>query len=126
MKGPICNYCKRQGHMISECWTLEWKRNNPFGDLLVSTVNPPNRYSVSPVKSSDEASSSTNYYPFVSEGYVSLSENGEAVAVKILRDTGATQSLLVDNTLPLSEQTSIGASALIQGIGLDVINVPLH
>ena len=23
--GPICNYCKRQGHVISECWTLEWK-----------------------------------------------------------------------------------------------------
>ena len=124
--GPICNYCKRRGHVISECWTLEQKRNNPSSDLLVSTVNPPDRYCVSPVKSSDEASSSTNYHPFVSEGYVSLSEKGEAVAVKILRNTGATQSLLVDNTLPLSEQTSIGASVLIQGIGPDVMNVPLH
>jgi len=39
--GPICNYCKRRGHVISECWTLARKRNNPSGDLLVSTVNPP-------------------------------------------------------------------------------------
>ena len=124
--GPICNYCKRRGHVISECWTLEQKRNNPPGDLLVSTVNPPNTRSAPPVKKSHEISSSTNYHPFVSEGYVSLSAGGETVAVKLLRDTGATQSLLVDNVLPLSEQTSVGASVLIQGVGLDVINVPLH
>ena len=46
--------------------------------------------------------------------------------MKLLRDTGVTQSLLVDNVLQLSEQTSVGASVLIQGVGLDVINVPLH
>jgi len=23
--GPICNYCKRWSHVISECWTLEQK-----------------------------------------------------------------------------------------------------
>ena len=124
--GPICNYCKRRGHVISECWSLERKRNNPSGDLMVSTVNPPTTCSVPPVENSNETSSSTDYHPFVSEGYVSLSENGETVLVKILRDTGATQSLLVDNLLPLSEQTSIGASVLIQGVGLDVISVPLH
>ena len=64
--GPICNYCKRRGHVISECWTLEQKRNNPPGDLLVSTVNPPNTRSAPPVKNSHEISSSTNYHPFVS------------------------------------------------------------
>ena len=125
-RGPICNYCKCRGHVISECWSLEQKRNNPSGDLMVSTVNPPTTCSVPPVENSNETSSSTDYHPFVSEGYVSLSENGETVLVKILRDTGATQSLLVDNLLPLSEQTSIGASVLIQGVGLDVISVPLH
>ena len=124
--GPTCNYCKRRGHVISECWTLERKRNNPSSDLLVSTVNPPTTCIITPVENIDDTSSSTDYHPFVSEGYVSLSENGETVGVKILRDTGATQSLLVDGTLPLSEQTSVGASVLIQGVGLDVINVPLH
>ena len=45
---------------------------------------------------------------------------------KILHNTGATQSLLIDYKIALSEQASIGASMIIQGIGLDVINVPLH
>lgn len=53
-----------------------------------------------------------SYHPFVSEGYVSVLEIGETVAMKILCDTGATQSLLVDNTI----QTSIRASVLIQGV----------
>ena len=58
--GPICNYCKRRGHVISECWTLEQKRNNSSGDLLVSTVNPLNTRSAPPVKKSHKISSSTN------------------------------------------------------------------
>ena len=78
--------------MISECWTLERKRNNPSGDLLVRKVNSLATRSVPPVKNSDESPSSTNYHPFVSEGYVSLSEDGETIAVKIIRDTEATQS----------------------------------
>ena len=57
---------------------------------------------------------------------MSISEGGQATAVKILRDTRATQSLLIANILPLSEQTSVGASALIQVVELGVISVPLH
>jgi len=55
---------------------------------------------------------------FLNGMYVSLPENGETVAVKILRDTEANQSLLTANTFQLSDQSSIGASILIQGIGL--------
>jgi len=52
---------------------------------------------------SDDAS---NYHVFTSEGYVSLSESGDTVAVKILCDTGVTQSLIASNILPLSTQSS--------------------
>ena len=58
-------YCKCHGHVISECCTLERKRNNLSGDLLVSTVNSPVTCSVPPVKNSDESPSSTDYHPFV-------------------------------------------------------------
>ena len=115
--GLVCNYCKRQGHVISECHTLEKRRNNPTGNSLVQSVPPP------PGPASDDIS---NYHPFVSEGFVSLTEGEDTVAVRILRDTGATQSLLASNVLPLSAQTSIDASVLIQGVGLEVIRVPLH
>ena len=57
---------------------------------------------------------------------MSLTEDRESVPVKILRDTGATQSSLAANVLPLSEKTSIEASVLIQGVELGVISVPLH
>ena len=30
---PVCNYYKHRGHVISECWTLEQKKNNPSGVL---------------------------------------------------------------------------------------------
>ena len=68
--GPTCNYYKRRGHVISECWTLEQKRNTLFSDLLVSAVNLPTTYIITPVENSDETSSLTDYHPFVSEGSV--------------------------------------------------------
>jgi len=103
--------------VISECRTLEKRRNNPTGNSLVQSVPPP------PGPASDDIS---NYHPFVSKRFVSLTEGGDTVAVKILRDTGATQSLIASNVLSLSAQTSIDASVLIQGVGLEVIRVPLH
>ena len=48
------------------------------------------------------------YNPFISKGYVSLSENSKKILIEILRDTGATQSLLVEGILPLSENTATG------------------
>ena len=66
------------------------------------------------------------YNPFISKGYVSLSKNGDKVPVKILRDTGATQSLLVEDILPLSDSTATDTSVQIQGIELGVMSVPLH
>jgi len=66
------------------------------------------------------------FNPFVSKGSVSLSDEGEQVPITILRDTGATQSLIVEGTLPLSEETATGATMSIQGVGCAPVSVPLH
>ena len=105
--------------MISECRTLEKRRNNPTGHSLVQAV----RKTPLPTPKPEDLS---NYHPFGSEGYISLTEGGDTVAVKILHDTGATQSLIASHVLSLSDQTSAGASVLIQGVGMGVIRVPLH
>ena len=63
---------------------------------------------------------------FISEGYVSISKGGHAVPIRILRDTGAVQSLLVEGILPLSEATATGTHVLIQGIKLGIVSVPMH
>ena len=46
--------------------------------------------------------------------------------IRIMRDTCCAQSMILEGTLPFSEVSSTGSSALIQGIGMEIINVPLH
>lgn len=46
--------------------------------------------------------------------------------VKILRDTGAAQSFILEGVLPLSDKSSIGSSILVQGFEMGFVNAPLH
>ena len=60
-------------------------------------------------------------------GFVSLSgDNCPPTPIKILRDTGASQSLILADILPFSEKTSSGTSVLIQGVECGIVNIPLH
>ena len=62
------------------------------------------------------------YEPFLSDGSVSpYSDFAQSNPIKILRDTGASQSLILEDTLPFSEKTSSGTS-----VECGFINVPLH
>ena len=68
-----------------------------------------------------------NYKPFISEGVVSLvGDENSSQKVKILGDTGATQSLMLDSVLPLTENSFTGANVLISGIEMGILEVPLH
>ena len=67
-----------------------------------------------------------NYKPFIS-GVVSLiGDENSSQKVKILRDTGATQSFMLDSVLPLTENSFTGANVLISGVEMGVLEVPLH
>lgn len=46
--------------------------------------------------------------------------------MKILRDTGAAQSFLLEGVLPLSNHTATGKDVFIRGIEITYIKVPLH
>ena len=75
-------------------------------------------------KTSETDSVMEIYEPFLSNGFVSLnSDSAQSTPIKILRDTDASQSLILADTLPFSEKTSSGTSVLIQG---GFVNVPLH
>ena len=68
-----------------------------------------------------------NYKPFISECVVSLvGDENSSQKVKILRDTGATQSLMLDSVLPLTENSFTGANVLISGVEMGILEVPLH
>jgi len=66
-----------------------------------------------------------DYSSFITDGFVSLVGSSERVPVKILRDTGACESFLLESVLPFSTESSIG-HVLVRGIGLQVVTVPLH
>ena len=67
------------------------------------------------------------YEPFLSDGFVSLnSAYVQSSPIKILRDTGASQSLILIDTLPFSEKTSSGTSVLMQSVACGFVNVPLQ
>ena len=47
--------------------------------------------------------------------------------MKILRDTAASQSLLLTDTLPFSEDSYSGSNVLIKGVdSVDYSSIPLH
>ena len=53
-----------------------------------------------------------NYHPFVSDGLISLTADSEAIPIKILRDTEATQSILAATILLLSEKPLLKPACL--------------
>ena len=118
--GPICNCCKCRGHLISECLSLEKQKANATSNAVVQLIHK------QPVTQQVLRSCepyNDDYRSSVSDGQVSLTEDGEVVPVKILQDTGETQSLLAANVLLLSEKTSIETSVLIQRVELGIISV---
>jgi len=98
---------------MAECRALEKKKPN----ALVVPQDPA-------IPNAQSASHSIQCYnPFKSKG--SVSEHGEKIPIDILRDTSATQSLLVDGVLFLSDSTATGI-VQIQGTELRVVTAPLH
>lgn len=83
-------------------------------------------YDVKKAESSDHLRK--EFLLFVSEGLVSQTENSAPQPIQILRDTGASQSLLLKEALPSCEceDTEKGDFTLVQGIEGRSVTVPLH
>ena len=126
---PVCFYCKKVGHVMSECFAL--RKKNARGAKPVGLINT----SVSPLSLPLSRSRVAHpcvedvledYKPFIIDGWVSLSADCDSRPVKMLRDTGAAQSFVVDSVLPFSGKSAIGSSVLIQGVEMGCLSVPLH
>ena len=130
---PTCNYCKKPGHLVSECLKLKRKLESdeakPTG---LTTLRPRPQSSIKTntvdiVTKPKSDSTMEIFEPFMLNGFVSLSgDNCPPTPIKILRDTGAFQSLILADILPFSEKTSSGTSVLIQGVECGTVNIPLH
>ena len=114
---------------MSDCWLLKKRREkeatpNAFVSSKSNWCSDPNRRESSIGLDKSEIIRE-EFKPFVSEGFVSLESSSSQVPIQILRDTGATQSLLL-GVLPLGVSTSTGESVIAQGIEGGCVNVPLH
>ena len=145
-----CGFCHKSGHVLSECWSLKRKReeqnnskptglcithNKPMSVIKIDQVQDSGLKDNSPLcnKSKVKTSSPQNeimelFEPFIHSGLVSLSSDlCNATPIKILRDTGASQSLVLADILPFSESSFSGFNVLIKGVdSSDYVTVPLH
>ena len=119
--GPMCYYCKQKGHVMTECPALAKKtRQNAI-------VAPPRLKDVDlnpDVMGQEKILDVCG--PFVLHGTISLDGFVEERPVTILRDTGASQSLVLESVLPFSDKSETGLKVLLQGVKLGIISVPLH
>ncbi|KAL2095743.1 hypothetical protein ACEWY4_007891 [Coilia grayii] len=148
-----CRYCNERGHWKKECPLLQGKgrgRTAPakpvgaasskpvravsatgvedaskFEEMLTSSV-----CSVSAGVSADvsvmETDHNEGYGPFITTGFVSVVGSQQKVPVKILRDTGASESFIKQHVLPVNEQSDTHSCILIREIGMHTFSVPLH
>ncbi|MDA3086465.1 RNase H-like domain-containing protein [Campylobacter sp. CS_ED1] len=131
----MCSYCRKPGHLVSNCYKLK-NRNHNVGDMKPTgfttlSVKPQSyveQNKVHDVVKPKSDSVMEVYEPFLSEGFVSLQCDllCPPTPVTILRDTGASQSLILAEILPFCDKSYSGSSVLIQGVECGSLNVPLH
>ena len=91
---------------MSECWALEKKEKNKQKATLVVKKVESARSTITLTDRSPLRVSNTDYEPFISQGLLSLvSEESHPQSIRVLRDTGASQSLLLEGVLPLSNSS---------------------
>ena len=55
-----------------------------------------------------------------------VGKEAQAQSIRILRDTGASQSLLLEGVLLLSESSYTESNILSQGVEMGIVSAPLH
>ena len=140
---PLCNYCKKRGHLRSECFylignqpsTYDVQQPSPSGHIVpMQLVSDPHSAVIIPCETGLTTSNSDRimemFEPFIQNGFVSLSDDfSEAKPIRILKDTGSAQSILLQSTLPLSDSTYSGDNVLLKGVDTSLgsyPSAPLH
>lgn len=117
-EGVVCFYCKKRDHIVQNCFLLNL---SPKTVNLIETSKPNDR------ETPDTAVPiNTIFSPFIMKGNVSLTSTSEKIPVVILWDSAASQSLILNGVLPLSNDTYAGSDVLVQGFGMDFVGLPLH
>ena len=119
----VCNYCLGKGHWKADCPVLKQKAKphatpersaGPSSCLGVCTI------------SENDCLIQSCYLPFMSDGLVSLLGSTDTVPVKILRDTGSSESFVIASVLPFNVHSYTGKAVVVRGFGPYTFSLPLH
>lgn len=123
-----CFYCHKLGHVIANCQALKRKEQTHSASSghtkgvgltkgIPATIRP--RQNRSQLDSC--------FQPFIFDGAVSLPDNpADARPIRILRDTGGSQSLILAGALPFSEKSACGYNVILSGVEMGYVPHPLH
>ncbi|XP_019206813.1 uncharacterized protein LOC109196820 [Oreochromis niloticus] len=119
-----CFYCHKPGHVIADCLALKRKTVNsqqPKGVAFVKAASHPE------VLDRGGKVPDPCFDPFIFDGFVSLTDkSADLKSVRILRDTGGSQTLILSSALPFSADSACGFNVVLRGIEMGYAPRPVH
>ncbi|XP_042211010.1 uncharacterized protein LOC121858586 [Homarus americanus] len=107
-KSFVCFYCKKPGHVIANYPKLEAKKEEP-----VLSFEPLEKFDKTLVRNRPKEDS---FEPFMFEGSVAVEESDDQYPAKILRNTGASHSILLKGSVPCVEDSYTGEHLVLKGV----------
>ena len=140
-KPPECDFCHKKGHLRASCWKLYGKsasnadsKTKPVTTAWTNSepMEPKSQKAefteplTDPQISLSETLRKAGASAFQAEGRVATSEkNPQGRPINVFRDTGAFQSLIRADALPLDANTATGQEIQIADM-CGTLRVPLH
>ncbi|KAJ4920941.1 hypothetical protein JOQ06_023085 [Pogonophryne albipinna] len=131
-----CHYCREEGHWKERCPLLEPEgkpRSSSHAPAMCCSavlVKKPQgvRSGMVPVKKlvCADLEVGSVFEPFITEAVVSMVGSDKYVPIKVLRDTAARYSFIVESVLPFSSETETGDFVLMRGMEMGLIPVQRH
>ena len=110
---PQCFKCHQVGHLIANC------PRRHEADVVACVVERPQGMAVS-------NGGQSSYRPYISRGSVSTTDGKRHRKLDILRDTGASHSLIRRDALPDGDRSYTGRSIAVRGVENKVKVAPIY
>ena len=125
-----CYYCHKLGHVKSQCHKFKKDQASSGEKKPVGLIGKVKSHPVDPLdsklRSAKVSSSLDNFKDYMSVATVAVSADSPKREITVLRDTGAAQSLILENALPEGFEVKGNEVVLLGGFPDTVVSRPLE